>query len=171
MNTIGKIYKYSAKVLDRSIVNSDFEKATKYCELAKKEGNSVAMAKFGKYYFKLGEREFNENRANAFKYYKLAAINGNADGQNNLGQCYFNGYGIVKDYKEAFKYFRLAAEQGHAPCNEDICEAYESSEYYKHHNIDEFAKNYKEKQSSIFASIIKGIMAGTFTIGVTVLAF
>jgi TPR repeat protein len=50
----------------------------------------------------------------AVKWYRLAAEQGNADGQTNLGVMYANGQGVPQDFKEAVKWYRLAAEQRHA---------------------------------------------------------
>ena len=46
-----------------------------------------------------------------FKWFKLAAEQGNAIAQLNLGRCYRDGIGVVKNEKEEFKWFKLAAEQ------------------------------------------------------------
>ena len=48
----------------------------------------------------------------AIKWYRLAAEQGNANAQYNLGLMYDNGEGVPQDYKEAVKWYRLAAEQG-----------------------------------------------------------
>ena len=48
----------------------------------------------------------------AVKWYRLAAEQGYADAQYNLGLMYSNGEGVPQDYKEAVKWYRLAAEQG-----------------------------------------------------------
>jgi len=45
-------------------------------------------------------------------YYKLAADQGYAIAQCNIGQCYFRGEGVQKDSDKAFHYFQLAANQG-----------------------------------------------------------
>ena len=50
----------------------------------------------------------------AVKWYRLAAEQGNARAQANLGFMYAQGQGVLQDYKEAVKWFRLAAEQGNA---------------------------------------------------------
>ena len=50
----------------------------------------------------------------AVKWYTLAAKQGNAGAQFNLGLSYENGKGVPKDYKTAVKWYRLAAEQGNA---------------------------------------------------------
>ena len=41
-----------------------------------------------------------------------AAEKGDATGQLELGNCYYNGLGIEKDDQEAVKYYQLSAEQG-----------------------------------------------------------
>ena len=59
----------------------------------------------------------------AVKYYRLAAEQGHAGAQCNLGFCYDEGQGVTQSYTEAVKYYRLAAEQGHATaqCNLGLC--------------------------------------------------
>ena len=49
-----------------------------------------------------------------FKYFSLAAEQGNANAQFQVGKCYTHGWGVDKDPKEAFKYLSLAADQGYA---------------------------------------------------------
>ena len=53
-----------------------------------------------------------KDEAEAVKWYRKAAEQGNAYGQNNLGKMYANGLGVAKDEAEAVKWFRKAAEQG-----------------------------------------------------------
>jgi TPR repeat protein len=48
----------------------------------------------------------------AVKWYTLAAEQGNANAQFNLGLMYDNGLGVPQDDKTAVKWYRLAAEQG-----------------------------------------------------------
>ena len=45
---------------------------------------------------------------------RLAADQGDAEAQFNLGIAYANGQGVLKDEAEAVRWFRLAAEQGDA---------------------------------------------------------
>ncbi len=42
------------------------------------------------------------------KYFHLAARLGDVDAQQELGYCYYNGKGIVKDRREAAKWYRAA---------------------------------------------------------------
>jgi hypothetical protein len=57
------------------------------------------------------------------RYYRLAAEQGHARAQCNLGYCFEIGKGVAQDLAEAVRYYRLAAEQGHAraQCNLGYC--------------------------------------------------
>ena len=44
----------------------------------------------------------------------MAAEQGHADAQYNLGVCLDNGEGVTEDKAEAVSWYRKAAEQGHA---------------------------------------------------------
>ena len=50
----------------------------------------------------------------ALRWYRLAADQGHAGAQSNLGLTYANGRGVPQDDDEAARWFRLAADQGHA---------------------------------------------------------
>ena len=52
--------------------------------------------------------------AEAVRWFRMAAEQGDARGQANLGNMYANGEGVLIDEAEAVRWFRLAAEQGHA---------------------------------------------------------
>ncbi len=45
---------------------------------------------------------------------KLAADQGYAGAQNNLGEIYYYGDGVLPDDNKAVRLFKLAADQGHA---------------------------------------------------------
>ncbi|MEG2728313.1 MAG: tetratricopeptide repeat protein, partial [Mucinivorans sp.] len=47
----------------------------------------------------------------AAKWYRLAAEQGYAKAQYNLGLCYNKGHGVTQDYTEAVKWTKLAAKQ------------------------------------------------------------
>jgi hypothetical protein len=59
----------------------------------------------------------------AVKWYRLAADQGHAKAQFNLGWCYYHGTGVAKDKREAVKWYRLAADQGdvNAQYNLGLC--------------------------------------------------
>ena len=50
--------------------------------------------------------------AEAVRSYRLAAEQGNAQAQTNLGLMYGNGEGVPQNFAEAVRLFRLAADQG-----------------------------------------------------------
>jgi hypothetical protein len=59
----------------------------------------------------------------AVRWYRLAADQGYAEAQCNLGLCYERGDGVAKSEEEAVSWYRLAADQGHAEaqCNLGVC--------------------------------------------------
>ena len=54
------------------------------------------------------------NDREAMQNYRVAAGQGHAGAQFNLGLIYANGRGVAQDFREAMKWYRLAAEQGFA---------------------------------------------------------
>jgi TPR repeat protein len=46
------------------------------------------------------------------KWYRLAAEQGHADAQNNLGWMYGNGTGVIQDNVYAHMWFNIAASSG-----------------------------------------------------------
>ena len=52
--------------------------------------------------------------AEAIRWYRLAAEQGLADAQYNLGVKYANGEDVLKNDVEAVRWFRLAADQSYA---------------------------------------------------------
>ena len=59
-----------------------------------------------------------------WKLYRLAAAQGYATAQDNLGLCYAKGEGVKQDYAEAVKWFRLSAEQGNATAQNNLGNCY-----------------------------------------------
>jgi TPR repeat protein len=55
-----------------------------------------------------------QDNKTAVKWWKLAAEQGIADAQFNLGLMYSTGQGVPQDNKTAVKWWKLAAEQGDA---------------------------------------------------------
>jgi TPR repeat protein len=55
-----------------------------------------------------------QDNKTAVKWYTLAADQGIAVAQTNLGYRYEKGLGVPQDYETALKWYRLAAEQGNA---------------------------------------------------------
>ena len=61
-----------------------------------------------------------QDHKEAAKWFRLAAEQGEAQAQKNLGIMYDNGRGVPQDYKEAVKWYRLAAEQGEAQAQKNL---------------------------------------------------
>ena len=55
-----------------------------------------------------------QDDAEAVKWYRKAADQGDAIAQHNLGVMYSDGLGVPQDYAEAVKWYREAADQGEA---------------------------------------------------------
>ena len=55
-----------------------------------------------------------QDHAEALKWFRLGANQGDARAQYYLGAVYANGQGVPQDHAEASKWFRLAADQGDA---------------------------------------------------------
>ena len=64
----------------------------------------------------------------ALKWWRLAAEQGQARSQYNLGVMLKDGRGVPQDYKEAIKWFRLAAEQGVAKAQTNLGFMYEKGQ-------------------------------------------
>ncbi len=65
-----------------------------------------------------------EDDAEAVRWYRLAAEQGYAAAQYNLGGMYGTGQGVPQDYAEAMRWYRLAAEQGHASAQSNLGDMY-----------------------------------------------
>ena len=64
----------------------------------------------------------------AVKWYRLAAEQGFASAQFNLGIMYEQGKGVPENDAEAVKWFRGAAEQGHAAAQNNLGSMYGNGE-------------------------------------------
>ena len=62
-----------------------------------------------------GDEYYNAKQyAKAVECYRIAAEQGFARAQCNLGFKYYSGWGVTQDYAEAVRWYRKAAEQGNA---------------------------------------------------------
>jgi TPR repeat protein len=64
--------------------------------------------------------EDNGNYAEALKWYRLLAGQGDADSQNDVGHMYETGRGVAQNYAEAAQWYRLAADQGNAEAQNNL---------------------------------------------------
>jgi len=78
------------------------------------KGNAKSQLKLGKWYEagKTGLSKI-DNLKQAARWYRLAAGQGDADAQNELGICYEKGLGVIKDIQKAITWYQLAVGQGH----------------------------------------------------------
>lgn len=89
-------------------------------------GDSTSQLKLGDFFGCGNEFTQTENSTEAFKWYKKAAEQGNAEAKNFVGLYYFDGWGVEKNIVEAFKWWRDAAENG------DVTALYNIAWHYEH---------------------------------------
>jgi TPR repeat protein len=70
--------------------------------------------------YKFGCGGVAQDYAEAVRLYRLAAVQGYAVAQTNLGFMFSNGHGVAQDYAEAVRLYRLAAVQGYAPAQSNL---------------------------------------------------
>lgn len=85
-------------------------------------GSAVAPAEQARRHF-VGDG-VTQDYTEALRLYRLAAEQGDPEGQNGVGACYAKGAGVGRDDREAAKWFRLAAEQGFAKAQLNIADCY-----------------------------------------------
>ncbi len=56
-----------------------------------------------------------QDHAQAVKWYRRAAEQGQINAQHNLGLMYYFGYGVAKDPAESYFWWIVATGAGHAP--------------------------------------------------------
>jgi TPR repeat protein len=61
-----------------------------------------------------------QNYAEAMRWYRLAAAQGNALAQVEIGNLYGMGQGVPQDYSEALRWYRLAAAQGNSEAQNNV---------------------------------------------------
>ena len=76
-----------------------------------------------------------QDEKEAFEWYKLAAEQGHAHAQYNLGLMYNYGRGVPKNLVEAFKWYKIAAEQGDMNAQFRLALAYQYGEGVIQDNI------------------------------------
>ena len=74
-------------------------------------------------------------RCAVLRLWRLAAEQGNASAQHNLGAMYDKGRGVPQDYAEAAKWFRLPAKQGNAQAQNNLGTMYDKGHGVLQDNI------------------------------------
>jgi clan AA aspartic protease (TIGR02281 family) len=65
-----------------------------------------------------------QNYVEAMRWYRIAADQGNALAQYNIGSLYANGLGVPRDYSQAMRWYRMAADRGLVEAQCDITPLY-----------------------------------------------
>jgi len=78
---------------------------------AAQAGNVDAQSQLGDIY-RVGDEFTKQDYAEALRWYRLAAEQGEPNAENNLGAMYDNAFGVPKDMAEAARWYRLSADQG-----------------------------------------------------------
>ena len=93
----------------------------------------------------------------AVKWYRLAADQGNAEAQYNLGAAYCEGKSVPQNFKEAVKWYRLAADQGNAEAQYNL-----GVVYYEGKGIPQ---DYKEAVKWYRLAADQGLAVAQFYLG------
>lgn len=95
-------------------------------ETKTKQEGSMSLSKIvdigHDYYF--GTNGKRQDYAEAIKWYRKAAEQGDAKGQYNLGYCYYYGFGVRRDRTKATDWFKKSAEQGYIEAQESLSICY-----------------------------------------------
>jgi len=65
-----------------------------------------------------------EENAEAMRYYRMAADQGDPAGEYGVATLYVAGEGVEKDDAEAVRWFTMAADKGHGPAIDVLADAY-----------------------------------------------
>ena len=115
-------YTKSITISDAHVIINEALTAKPNEQKAASKPSAVDAAK----YYNDGVKAYNaKNYTEAVRLYRIAAEQGYADAQCNLGYCYETGLGVEKDPKEAVKWYRKAAEQGFARAQYNLGLCYE----------------------------------------------
>ena len=107
--------------------------------------------------YEKGGGGFEQNLDEAIKWYELAAGQGIAAAQNNLGHMYSQGMGVTKDKARAVKLWLAAAEGGHVLSYYNLGLAY--------YRGDGVAKNESEAARWFAKAADAGLADGQFAMG------
>ncbi|MDE2268083.1 MAG: sel1 repeat family protein [Betaproteobacteria bacterium] len=89
--------------------------------------------------FDINSQGVPKDYAEAVKWYHKAADQGDANGQNNLGNAYADGKGVPQDYAEAVKWYRKSADQGHPSAQNNLGASYEYGQGVRQNPIVAYA--------------------------------
>lgn len=99
-----------------------------YMLLMKADSGDVKSQTEVAFDYMLGINGFIKSPAEAARYYRKAAEQGNVQGQVMLGNFYSQGTGVIQDYREALRWYRKAAEEGNLDAQIALGEMYEKGQ-------------------------------------------
>lgn len=94
-------------------------------ELAEQEYTPAQLALAKMYDFGQG---VTKDPVKAAHWYRQAAINGDANAQDNLASCYYFGSGVPKNLEAAATWHRRAADRGYPPAYNNLGLCYRNGE-------------------------------------------
>jgi len=93
-------------------VDRDMSEAILWFEKAAQQGCSKSMYVLGNIYEEGGSELDHNYVQKAASFYEESANAGSCDAQYKIGEFYYNGKGVAKNYKEARKWFEKASQGG-----------------------------------------------------------
>lgn len=144
----------------------EYGQAKTYFSMAANDGHTQAQAFLGYCYAEgLGTKQ---SDADAVKWYRKAADNGNVTGQYNMGVVHHKAmHGLPQDNVEALRWFKMAAAQGHSDSEFFLGKFYQYG-YAVSQNYAEAVKWYQKSvdQGNCYSMVSLGYCYDTGT-GVT----
>jgi hypothetical protein len=89
------------------------------------QGDAAAQLKLGMHYYNNLGRRHPPDYAEALKWFRRAADQGNAEAQDHIGLMYYSGRGVPQDYAEAARWYLLAAQAGNEHAQSQLTQMYQ----------------------------------------------
>lgn len=89
--------------------SADFKRCRTFAE----RGDALAQFFMGLYYYQ-GSDDVLINKAEAAKWWRLSADQGQPDAESALGDMYYKGDFLIQDHKESFKWYLRSAMHGNS---------------------------------------------------------
>ena len=118
----------------RGVTKNSVESA-KWYRKAAEQGHAQAQYNLG-WWYRAGRPL---DPVEAVKWFRKAAEQGHADATNMLGNLYYWGDGVPKNYEESAKWYRKAAEQGFARGQLNLSKAYLQAKGVPKNYIESYA--------------------------------
>ena len=99
--------------------------ALEWLTRAAEQGHLISQSNLG-YLYRSGGYGVTKNRKESVRWSLLAAKQGDANNQKQVGISYYHGIGVIQDYAEAMKWLRLSAEQGHVESQWVLADMYKT---------------------------------------------